>query len=263
MAMAGIGCHGMAMLKRTDTLLPVHMGGEGVNWAGASAFSGTGHMFQNLGDGTYFHSGLMAIRAAVASGVNITYKILYNDAVAMTGGQPIDGPISVHEMARQVAAEGVRQVVVVSDDPGKFRGAAGRCGNPSREELDYVQKQLREVSGTTVLIYEQTCAAEKRRRRKRGTYPNPPKRLFINDAVCEGCGDCSVQSTCVSIQPKETEFGTKRQIDQSSCNKDYSCAKGFCPSFVTVLNAEPKKPSGVALDGALFEQLPSTRHPPT
>jgi indolepyruvate ferredoxin oxidoreductase len=258
LAMAGIGCHGMAMLKRTDTLLPVHMGGEGVNWAGASAFSGTGHMFQNLGDGTYFHSGLMAIRAAVASGVNITYKILYNDAVAMTGGQPIDGPISVHEMARQVAAEGVKQIVVVSDDPGKFRGAlpAGVSIHP-REELDYVQKQLREVSGTTVLIYEQTCAAEKRRRRKRGTYPNPPKRLFINDAVCEGCGDCSVQSTCVSIQPKETEFGTKRQIDQSSCNKDYSCAKGFCPSFVTVLDAEPKKPSGVTLDGALFKQLPT------
>ena len=258
MAMAGIGCHTMAILKRTDTLLPVHMGGEGMNWAGASAFSGTDHMFQNLGDGTYFHSGLLAIRAAVASGVNITYKILYNDAVAMTGGQPIDGSISVREMVHQVAAEGVRQVVVVSAEPGKFRGAlpAAVSIHP-REELDTVQKQLREVSGTTVLIYEQTCAAEKRRRRKRGTYPDSPKRLFINDAVCEGCGDCSVQSTCVSIQPKETEFGTKRQIDQSGCNKDYSCAKGFCPSFVTVLDAELKKPSGVALDGALFEKLPT------
>ena len=258
MAMAGIGCHAMAMFKRSDTLPPTHMGGEGMNWAGAAAFSGTRHMFQNLGDGTYFHSGLMAIRAAVASGVNITYKILYNDAVAMTGGQPIDGPISVAEMVRQVSAEGVRQVVVVSDEPGKFRG--GLPADVSvypREELDLVQKQLREVIGATVLIYEQTCAAEKRRRRKRGTFPNPPKRMFINDAVCEGCGDCSVQSTCVSIQPKQTEFGTKRQIDQSSCNKDYSCAKGFCPSFVTVLDAEPKKPSGVALDGALFEQLPT------
>ena len=257
-AMAGIGCHGMAMLKRADTLLPTHMGGEGMNWAGVAAFSGTRHMFQNLGDGTYFHSGLMAIRAAVASGVNITYKILYNDAVAMTGGQPIDGPLSVADMARQVAAEGVKQVVVVSDDPGKVSGELppGVTTYP-REELDYVQKQLRDISGTTILIYEQTCAAEKRRRRKRGNYPNPPKRLFINDAVCEGCGDCSVQSTCVSIQPKETEFGSKRQIDQSSCNKDYSCARGFCPSFVTVLDAEPKKPSGVTLDGALFEQLPT------
>jgi len=258
MAMAGIGCHGMAMLKRTDTLLPTHMGGEGMNWAGAAAFSGTRHMFQNLGDGTYFHSGLMAIRGAVAAKVNITYKILYNDAVAMTGGQPIDGPISVAEMARQVKAEGVREVVVVSDDPDKFRGKlpAGVALYP-REELDAVQKTLRDIQGTTVLIYEQTCAAEKRRRRKRGTFPNPAKRMFINDAVCEGCGDCSVQSTCVSIQPKETEFGTKRQIDQSSCNKDYSCASGFCPSFVTVLDAEPKKPSGVAFDGDLFAQLPT------
>ncbi len=258
MAMAGIGCHAMAMFKRADTLAPTQMGGEGMNWAGASAFSGTKHMFQNLGDGTYFHSGLMAIRAAVASGANITYKILYNDAVAMTGGQPIDGPISTYEMARQVAAEGVRQVVLVSDDPGKFRGKMpSGVSIYAREELDMVQQQLRDVAGTTVLIYEQTCAAEKRRRRKRGTFPNPPKRLFINDAVCEGCGDCSVQSTCVSIQPKDTEFGTKRKIDQSSCNKDYSCAKGFCPSFVTVLNAEPKKPSGIALDSALFEQLPT------
>jgi indolepyruvate ferredoxin oxidoreductase len=258
MAMAGIGCHGMAMLKRTDTLLPTHMGGEGINWAGVSPFSATEHMFQNLGDGTYFHSGLMAIRAAVASGVNITYKILYNDAVAMTGGQPIDGHISVADMARQVASEGVRQVAVVSDDPDKFRGALpGGVSLHPRDELDLVQRQLREVTGTTVLIYEQTCAAEKRRRRKRGSFPNPPKRMFINDAVCEGCGDCSEQSTCVSIQPKPTEFGIKRQIDQSSCNKDYSCGKGFCPSFVTVLDAEPRKPRGVDLDGDLFQDLPT------
>jgi indolepyruvate ferredoxin oxidoreductase len=214
-------------------------------------FSATEHMFQNLGDGTYFHSGLMAIRAAVASGVNITYKILYNDAVAMTGGQPIDGHISVADMARQVASEGVRQVAVVSDDPDKFRGALpGGVSLHPRDELDLVQRQLREVTGTTVLIYEQTCAAEKRRRRKRGSFPNPPKRMFINDAVCEGCGDCSEQSTCVSIQPKPTE-------DQSSCNKDYSCGKGFCPSFVTVLDAEPRKPRGVDLEGDLFRDLPT------
>ena len=258
MAMAGIGCHGMAMLKRSDTLLPTHMGGEGMNWAGVANFSGTAHMFQNLGDGTYFHSGLMAIRGAVAAGVNITYKILYNDAVAMTGGQPIDGPISVPEMARQVLAEGVRELVVVSDDPGKFRGVLpAHVALYDREELDAVQKRLRGIEGATIIIYEQTCAAEKRRRRKRGAFPNPAKRLFINDAVCEGCGDCSVQSTCVSIQPRETEFGTKRQIDQSGCNKDYSCVKGFCPSFVTVLDAEPKKPSAVPLDGDLFGQLPA------
>ena len=258
MAMSGIGCHSMVMLTRNDTLLPTHMGGEGMNWAGASHFSGTDHMFQNLGDGTYFHSGLMAIRGTVSAGINITYKILYNDAVAMTGGQPIDGPISVYEMARQLTAESVKQVVVVSDDPDKFRGKlpAGINIYP-REALDTVQKQLRQITGTTVLIYEQTCAVEKRRRRKRGTLPHLSKRLFINDAVCEGCGDCSVQSTCVSIQPKKTAFGIKRQIDQSSCNKDYSCANGFCPSFVTLLGAEPKKASGIELAEGLFESLPT------
>jgi len=258
LAMAGIGCHAMATLMRKDTLLPTHMGGEGVHWSGARHFSGTRHMFQNMGDGTYYHSGLMAIRAAVASGVNITYKILFNDAVAMTGGQPHDGPLSVADIVQQVQAERVTQVVVVSDNPGKFRGSLpGAVSLHPREELDLVQRQLRKVPGTTILIYEQTCAAEKRRRRKRGNFPNPAKRLFINDAVCEGCGDCSVQSTCVSIQPKETAFGTKRQIDQSSCNKDYSCVKGFCPSFVTVLDAEPKKPKGVSLGGELFDQLPT------
>ncbi len=258
LAMAGIGCHAMATLMRKDTLLPTHMGGEGVHWSGARHFSGTRHMFQNMGDGTYYHSGLMAIRAAVASGVNITYKILFNDAVAMTGGQPHDGPLSVADIVQQVQAERVTQVVVVSDNPGKFRGTLpGAVSLHPREELDLVQRQLRKVPGTTILIYEQTCAAEKRRRRKRGNFPNPAKRLFINDAVCEGCGDCSVQSTCVSIQPKETAFGTKRQIDQSSCNKDYSCVKGFCPSFVTVLDAEPKKPKGVSLGGELFDQLPT------
>jgi len=258
MAMAGIGCHGMAMFTRPDTLLPSHMGGEGMHWAGASAFSGTDHMFQNLGDGTYFHSGLMAIRGAVSSGVNITYKILYNDAVAMTGGQPIDGPISVYEMVQQLVAESVAKVVVVSDDPDKFTGKLpANIELHHRRELDVVQKQMREIIGTTIIVYEQTCAAEKRRRRKHGAFPNPAKRMFINDAVCEGCGDCSVQSTCVSIQPKETEFGTKRQIDQSSCNKDYSCVEGFCPSFVTVLDAEPKKPSGVELSGDVTADIPT------
>jgi len=260
MAMAGIGCHGIVMLTREDTLLSTQMGGEGMNWAGAAHFSGTDHMFQNLGDGTYFHSGLMAIRGAVASGINITYKILYNDAVAMTGGQPIDGPISVVEMVRQLTAESVSQVVVVSDDPEKFKGKLPQgIALHHREALDLVQKQLRQVSGTTAIIYEQTCATEKRRRRKRGAFPNPAKRMFINDAVCEGCGDCSVQSTCVSIQPKPTAFGTKRQIDQSSCNKDYSCVNGFCPSFVTVLDAEPRKNNGTAFSDDLFNDLPVPR----
>jgi len=258
-AMAGIGCHTMAIFNRRDTLPPTHMGGEGMNWAGASPFSGTKHMFQNLGDGTYFHSGLIAIRGAVASGTNITYKILFNDAVAMTGGQPIDGPISVASMARQVLAEGVTKCVIVSDQPENYRGNRDIPKSTDihhRDDLEHVQTQMREIEGTSVLIYEQTCAAEKRRRRKRGTYPNPAKRMFINAAVCEGCGDCSVQSTCVSIQPLETSFGTKRVIDQSSCNKDYSCVRGFCPSFVTVLGSEPKKPAGVDLHGDLFKDLP-------
>lgn len=257
LAMAGIGCHAIAMMSRSDTLLPTHMGGEGMNWAGASHFSGEKHLFQNLGDGTYFHSGMMAIRGAVAAGINITYKILYNDAVAMTGGQPLDGSLSVVDMVRQVNAENVEQVVVVSDNPDKFRGKLP-AGTElyGREALDKVQRQLREISGTTVLIYEQTCATEKRRRRKRGTFPNPAKRLFINDAVCEGCGDCSVQSTCVSIQPLKTALGTKRRIDQSSCNKDYSCVNGFCPSFVTVLGAEAKKPRRLNISQQLLDELP-------
>jgi indolepyruvate ferredoxin oxidoreductase len=259
LAMAGIGCHGMAILSRKDTLPPTHMGGEGMNWAGAALFSGTKHMFQNLGDGTYYHSGLLAIRAAVAAGVNITYKILYNDAVAMTGGQPVDGPISVPDIIGQVSAEGVKKVVVVSDNPDAYRGQPTIPGDVEiyhRDDLNAVQKKMREIEGTSVLIYEQTCAAEKRRRRKRGSFPNPPKRMFINTDVCEGCGDCSVQSTCVSIQPVETELGTKRRIDQSSCNKDYSCVKGFCPSFVTVLDAEPKKPSAKTLSEDLFADIP-------
>jgi indolepyruvate ferredoxin oxidoreductase len=238
--LAGIGCHTMAALVRPNSLLPTQMGGEGANWIGLSPFTKTEHVFQNLGDGTYYHSGLLAIRAAVASGINITYKILYNDAVAMTGGQSHDGPLSVFDVLGQVVAEGVRRCVVVSDEPATYRGD-GRVPHGvevfHRDELDAVQRSLRETEGCTVLVYEQTCAAEKRRRRKKGRFPDPAKRMFINSAVCEGCGDCSEQSTCVSLQPVNTSLGRKRQIDQSSCNKDYSCVKGFCPSFVTVYDA--------------------------
>ncbi len=237
-AMAGIGCHGMALYvpeRRTETI--THMGGEGANWIGQAPFTRTRHVFQNLGDGTYFHSGLMAIRAAVAANVSITYKILFNDAVAMTGGQPHDGPLSPWRISQQVHAEGVARVVVVTDEPDKY--AIGTDWAPGvaihhRDELDEVQRGLREISGVTVLIYDQTCAAEKRRRRKRGTFPDPDRRVFINDLVCEDCADCSVQSNCVSVEPLETEWGRTRRINQSACNKDFSCLKGFCPSFVTV-----------------------------
>ena len=259
-SMTGIGCHTMVNFVRPDiALLPTQMGAEGTNWVGLAPFVDTPHMFQNLGDGTYFHSGLMAIRAAVAAGTNITYKILYNDAVAMTGGQPVDGSISVAEIARQVQAEGVVEVIVLSDDPDRHRNtglpANVRVGH--RDELDAVQRHLREVKGTSVLIYEQTCAAEKRRRRKRGQFPDPAKRLFIAKEVCEGCGDCSVQSTCVSLTPVETAMGRKREIDQSSCNKDYSCLNGFCPSFITVRGAEPRKPSALEIDEARFAAIPT------
>jgi indolepyruvate ferredoxin oxidoreductase len=237
-AMAGIGCHGMALYipaRRTTTIS--HMGAEGVAWIGQAPFTNEKHVFQNLGDGTYTHSGLLALRAAAAAGVNITYKILYNDAVAMTGGQPHDGPLTVPEITRQVEAEGAKKVVVVTDEPGKYPMNAGFAHGVTirhRDELDAVQRELRDIPGLTVLVYDQTCAAEKRRRRKRGTFPDPAKRVFINDAVCEGCGDCSDKSNCVSVKPLETELGRKRQIDQSNCNKDFSCLNGFCPSFVTV-----------------------------
>ncbi|WP_174278680.1 indolepyruvate ferredoxin oxidoreductase family protein [Sphingomonas bacterium] len=266
LSMTGIGCHTMAALVRPEqALAPTHMGGEGGNWIGLAPFTGTRHMFQNMGDGTYHHSGLLAIRAAVAAKVNITYKILYNDAVAMTGGQPVDGPISVAEIAQQVRHEGVGTIVLLSDDPDAHRG------NPAlppdvriedRDRLDTIQRELRDTPGCTVLIYEQTCAAEKRRRRKRGLYPHPPKRLFISEAVCEGCGDCSVQSTCMSLQPVETDWGLKRRIDQASCNKDYSCLDGFCPSFITVEGAEPRKPAVAAIDPALFADLPEPARAP-
>jgi indolepyruvate ferredoxin oxidoreductase len=250
-AYAGIGCHFMAQWMDRSTLGFTQMGGEGANWIGEAPFSSRGHVFQNLGDGTYNHSGYLAIRAAAASGVNITYKILFNDAVAMTGGQTNEGGLNVPQIARQVAAEGAKRVVVVTDEPWKYpKGTDWPPGLTvhHRDELMRVQTELAAIEGLTVLIYDQTCAAEKRRRRKRGLYPDPDKRVIINELVCEGCGDCGVQSNCVSVQPLETEFGRKRTIDQSSCNKDFSCVKGFCPSFVTVHGAKPKKGRGVADD---------------
>ncbi len=242
--LTGIGCHTMALyVPGRPHGPPIQMGGEGANWVGMAPFTDTPHIFQNLGDGTYFHSGLIAVRAAVAAGVNITYKILYNDAVAMTGGQPVDGVLTPPQIAAQLIAEGVKRVVMVTDELERYRGVTLPDGVDlfHRDELMGVQKQLREMPGCTAMIYDQTCAAEKRRRRKKNEFPDPPKRMFINPAVCEGCGDCSKQSNCVSILPLETEFGRKRQIDQSSCNKDYSCVKGFCPSFVTVHGGTLKK----------------------
>jgi indolepyruvate ferredoxin oxidoreductase len=253
-AYAGIGCHFMAQWMDRSTLGYTQMGGEGANWVGEAPFSKRGHVFQNLGDGTYNHSGYMAIRAAIAAKTNITYKILFNDAVAMTGGQRNDGGLTVPQVARQVAAEGAKRVVVVTDEPDKYpRDTLWPSGLTvhHRDDLIEVQKQLAAISGVTVLIYDQTCAAEKRRRRKRHTYPDPEKRVIINDLVCEGCGDCGVKSNCVSVQPLETEWGRKRTIDQSSCNKDFSCIKGFCPSFVTVHGAKLKKGEGVAADHEL------------
>ncbi len=243
-ATAGIGCHYMAIWMDRDTATYTQMGGEGVPWIGQAPFTETPHIFANLGDGTYYHSGILAIRAALAAGVSITYKILYNDAVAMTGGQPIEGHLTVPQITRQLAAEGVVRIAVVSDEPDKYPSDAGFAPGIDivrREKLDEVQRALRETPGVSVLIYDQTCAAEKRRRRKRGTFPNPAKRVFINELVCEGCGDCSRASNCLSVVPVETEFGRKRAIDQSSCNKDYSCVEGFCPSFVTVHGGAVRK----------------------
>src|SRR5215470_16415455 len=248
-AYAGIGCHYMAQWMDRSTLGFTQMGGEGANWIGEAPFSKRAHVFQNIGDGTYNHSGSLAIRAAIHADVNVTYKILFNDAVAMTGGQRNDGNITVPQIANEMAAEGARRVVVVTDEPWKYpSGTKWPAGVKiyHRDDLQPVQKELAQVPGCTVLIYDQTCAAEKRRRRKRGQFPDPDKRVVINELVCEGCGDCGVQSNCVSVQPLETEFGLKRTIDQSSCNKDFSCVKGFCPSFVTVEGAKLKKGKGVA-----------------
>ncbi|MFM7295126.1 MAG: indolepyruvate ferredoxin oxidoreductase family protein [Burkholderiales bacterium] len=257
-ALAGIGCHYMATWIRPEqTMTFTQMGGEGVPWVGIAPFTETKHVFANLGDGTYFHSGLLAIRAAVAAKVNITYKILFNDAVAMTGGQPVDGPLTVPQITQQVHAEGVGRIVVVTDEPEKYPAAANFAPGVTlhhRDELEEVQRELREIDGTTILIYDQTCAAEKRRRRKRGTFPDPQKRVVINDLVCEGCGDCGKKSNCLSVVPVETEFGRKRAIDQSSCNKDFSCVKGFCPSFVTVEGGQLRKKKPVVQE--VFSALP-------
>ncbi len=235
------------MNRATETFS--HMGGEGAAWMGQAPFTEQRHVFVNLGDGTYFHSGSLAIRAAVASGVNATYKILYNDAVAMTGGQPVDGSLTVPQIAAQLHAEGVHHVVIVTDGTARAYGPADLPhGVPirHRDEFDAIQRDMRECPGVSAIIYDQTCAAEKRRRRKRGKMIDPPRRLYINEAVCEGCGDCGVQSNCLAVVPLETEFGRKRAIDQSACNKDYSCANGFCPSFVSVLGGGVKKGRGLA-----------------
>ena len=242
-AYAGIGCHYMVQWMDRSTTGFTQMGGEGANWMGESQFSNTDHVFQNLGDGTYNHSGIMAIRAAVAAGTTMTYKILYNDAVAMTGGQANEGGLDAPRIAREIQAMGVKHIAVVYDekedvDLGEF--PAGLNWHP-RSEILSVQRNFRKIKGLSVIIYIQTCAAEKRRRRKRGLFPDPDKRVFINTDVCEGCGDCGVQSNCVSIVPVETELGRKRAIDQSSCNKDFSCVNGFCPSFVTLEGATVKK----------------------
>ncbi len=264
-AVAGIGCHYMTTwMPDRNTSTFTQMGGEGVTWVGQAPFSKDRHVFANLGDGTYFHSGLLAIRQSIASGANITYKILYNDAVAMTGGQQVgerpEGH-SVAQIAHSLRAEGVARLVVVTDEPGKYHGRTHQLdANPARarhhelindlppgvevfhrDALDRIQRELREIAGCTAIIYDQTCATEKRRRRKRGTLATPAKTVVINELVCEGCGDCSVQSNCLSVEPVETAFGRKRRINQSTCNKDYSCLKGFCPSFVTVEGGQLKK----------------------
>jgi indolepyruvate ferredoxin oxidoreductase len=261
-AYAGIGCHYMVQWMDRSTEGFTQMGGEGANWVGEAPFSKRGHVFQNLGDGTYNHSGSLAIRFAIGAGVNVTYKILYNDAVAMTGGQPHEGSLTAPMIARQVAAEGVKRIAFVTNEPEKYTGTeawpAGMTTH-ERDDLDAVQQELALEPGVSVLIYDQTCATEKRRRRKRGQFADPDKRIIINELVCEGCGDCGVKSNCVSVQPLETEFGRKRQIDQSNCNKDFSCVNGFCPSFVTVHGAkvrksEPKRIDAGAMGGAALPE---------
>jgi indolepyruvate ferredoxin oxidoreductase len=272
-AVAGIGCHYMVTWMDRQTATFTHMGGEGVPWVGQAPFTEEKHIFANLGDGTYFHSGLLAIRQSIAAKVAITYKILYNDAVAMTGGQPVDGILSVARITRQLEAEGVGKMVIVTNDPAKYADITDLAPNVPirhRDELDVVQRELREEAGVSVLIYDQVCATEARRRRKRGKMPLINRRLVINEAVCEGCGDCSVQSNCLSIVPVETAFGTKRQIDQSSCNQDFSCVKGFCPSFVSIEGGQLKKgrisavdraPQEVPLGDNNWQELPEPRLP--
>ena len=266
-ALAGIGCHFMASWMDRHTSGLIQMGAEGVDWVAHSRFTSEPHVFQNLGDGTYYHSGYLAIRQAVAANTTITYKILYNDAVAMTGGQPVDGKIGVPEIARQVEAEGAARVAVVSDDIAKYRGREAEFPRDTtfheRVELDVVQRELRDVRGVSILIYDQTCAAEKRRRRKKGELEDPARRIFINEQVCEGCGDCGQASNCLSVIPVETDWGRKRQIEQSSCNKDYSCVNGFCPSFVSLYGAVPKKRVGSGFHAdELAREIAAIQGPP-
>jgi indolepyruvate ferredoxin oxidoreductase len=260
-AMAGIGCHGMAVWMDRSTTSWTQMGGEGTPWIGQAPFSTRKHMFANLGDGTYNHSGLLAIRQSIAAKVNITYKILFNSAVAMTGGQPIDGGgLGVAAMTRELEAEGIKRIVIVADEPARYTGVTGLAPGVEvrhRDHLDEVQRELREMEGATAIIYDQMCATKKRRERKRGTRADVDTRVIINELVCEGCGDCSTQSNCVAVQPAETEFGRKRRINQSTCNKDFSCVKGFCPSFVTVRGGRLKKPDAVpSVDAAGLPPLP-------
>ncbi|WP_432381078.1 indolepyruvate ferredoxin oxidoreductase family protein [Duganella sp. P38] len=265
-ALAGIGCHYMVLWMDRETSTFTHMGAEGVTWVGQAPFTNEKHVFTNLGDGTYFHSGILAIRAAVAAKVNITYKILFNDAVAMTGGQQFDGPLDPGMISRQIAAEGVTPIIVVTDEPEKYPSDYNWAPGVTvrhRSELMDVQRELRDKPGVSAMIYDQTCASEKRRRRKRNEYPDPAKRAVINEAVCEGCGDCSVQSNCLSVEPLETELGRKRQINQSSCNKDFSCTTGFCPSFVTVEGGALKKPKKAATGEAPQAVLPTPVLPST
>jgi indolepyruvate ferredoxin oxidoreductase len=276
-AMAGIGCHFMSLWMDRSTSGFTQMGGEGVPWVGQQPFSNDQHIFANIGDGTYFHSGILAVRQSVAAGVNITYKILYNDAVAMTGGQPIGERAEGHsvvQIAQSMRAEGAKRIVIVTDEPEKY-DPVGQNGVPGtllglpegvaiehRDELDRVQRFMREIKGCTVIIYDQTCATEKRRRRKRGTMVDPAVRVVINEAVCEGCGDCSSQSNCLSVEPLETELGRKRSINQSTCNKDQSCVKGFCPSFVTVEGGQLRKKNKTdRRDPAQLGELPDPEMP--
>ena len=257
-ALGGVGCHLMAVSMGRNTVTIAQMGGEGAAWLGVSGHSGTQHIFANLGDGTYFHSGLLAIRAAVAGKINITYKLLFNDAVAMTGGQPLDGTLTVPQLTRQLAAEDVKRIVVMSDEPEKYASVTDFAPGVvirHRDELDATQRELRETPGVTSLIYDQTCAAEKRRRRKRGLFSDPAVRVFINEMVCEGCGDCSAKSNCLAVIPVDTEFGRKRAIDQHSCNKDYSCVAGFCPSIVTVHGGMVRCGRGLESSSAAFADL--------
>jgi len=277
-AMAGIGCHFMSLWMDRSTTGFTQMGGEGVPWVGQQPFSNDQHIFANIGDGTYFHSGILAVRQSVAAGVNITYKILYNDAVAMTGGQPIGERAEGHsviQIAQSMRAEGAKRIVIVTDEPEKYE-PVGQNGVPGtllglpegvaiehRDDLDRVQRFMREIKGCTVIIYDQTCATEKRRRRKRGTMVDPAVRVVINEAVCEGCGDCSSQSNCLSVEPLETELGRKRSINQSTCNKDQSCVKGFCPSFVTVEGGQLRKKNKAdsRRDPAQLGELPDPELP--